>query len=104
MAVINFTPTQKEKYPVPVPENKKFKLLFNSDNQKFGGSDATFNVFKTSRYKSKTAQNGTNNSNKCEDKKISESAQSTTMEFDFHTPAFRELCYLNHKINYRRMI
>ena len=35
--VINFTPVKWEDYQVPVPANKKYKLLLNSDDERFGG-------------------------------------------------------------------
>ncbi len=34
----NFTPVPREKYRVGVPKNKQLKLLFNSDDSKYGGS------------------------------------------------------------------
>ncbi|MCR5546017.1 MAG: 1,4-alpha-glucan branching protein GlgB [Lachnospiraceae bacterium] len=37
--VINFTPMAYDDYRVGVPENKKLKLLLNSEDKKFGGSD-----------------------------------------------------------------
>ncbi|MBP5282596.1 MAG: 1,4-alpha-glucan branching protein GlgB [Lachnospiraceae bacterium] len=35
--VLNMTPIKREKYRVPVPVKKKFKLLLNSDEERFGG-------------------------------------------------------------------
>jgi 1,4-alpha-glucan branching enzyme len=35
--VINFTPVRWENYQIPVPKKKKYKLLLNSDEQRFGG-------------------------------------------------------------------
>ncbi len=35
--VLNMTPVKREKYRVPVPAKKKFKLLLNSDEERFGG-------------------------------------------------------------------
>ena len=37
--VINFTPVAYDDYCVGVPENKKLKLLLNSEDPKFGGKD-----------------------------------------------------------------
>lgn len=37
--VINFTPMAYDDYRVGVPENKKLKLLLNSEDAKFGGKD-----------------------------------------------------------------
>ena len=36
--VLNFTPIERSDYRVGVPENKKYKLLLNSDDKKFGGN------------------------------------------------------------------
>ena len=36
--VLNFTPIARDDYRVGVPENKKYKLLLNSDEKEFGGS------------------------------------------------------------------
>ena len=38
--VINFTPISYEDYRVGVPENKKLKLLLNSEDVKFGGTES----------------------------------------------------------------
>ena len=35
--VLNMTPIKREGYRVPVPKKKKFKLLLNSDEERFGG-------------------------------------------------------------------
>ena len=35
--VLNMTPMKREKYRVPVPVMKKYKLLLNSDEEQFGG-------------------------------------------------------------------
>ena len=35
--VLNMTPMKREKYRVPVPAVKKYKLLLNSDEERFGG-------------------------------------------------------------------
>ena len=35
--VLNMTPVKREKYRVPVPAVKKYKLLLNSDDERFGG-------------------------------------------------------------------
>ena len=35
--VLNMTPIKREGYRVPVPQKKKFKLLLNSDEERFGG-------------------------------------------------------------------
>ena len=35
--ILNMTPIKRENYRVPVPAKKKFKLLLNSDEEKFGG-------------------------------------------------------------------
>ncbi len=35
--VLNMTPIKWEKYRVPVPKKKKYKLLLNSDEERFGG-------------------------------------------------------------------
>ena len=35
--VLNMTPIKREKYRVPVPAKKKYKLLLNSDDERFGG-------------------------------------------------------------------
>ncbi len=35
--VINLTPVKWEQYQVPVPKKKKYKLLLNSDEERFGG-------------------------------------------------------------------
>ena len=37
--VINFTPVRYDDYRVGVPENKKLKLILNSEDPKFGGTD-----------------------------------------------------------------
>ncbi len=34
----NFTPVLREKYRIGVPKNKQLKLLFNSDDEQYGGS------------------------------------------------------------------
>ena len=36
--VVNMTPMRWEKYRVPVPVKKKYKLLLNSDDEQFGGN------------------------------------------------------------------
>ena len=36
--VLNFTPIAREDYRVGVPEEKKYKLILNSDDTKFGGN------------------------------------------------------------------
>lgn len=38
IAVINFTPVVRRNYPIPIKTVKKYELLFNSDDYKFGGS------------------------------------------------------------------
>ncbi len=38
IVVVNFTPVPREKYRVGVPGSKSLKLLFNSDDAKYGGS------------------------------------------------------------------
>ncbi len=38
--VINFTPMEYADYRLGVPENKKLKLILNSDDPKFGGNDS----------------------------------------------------------------
>ncbi|MBO4901819.1 MAG: 1,4-alpha-glucan branching protein GlgB [Lachnospiraceae bacterium] len=38
--VMNFTPIQRDDYRVGVPEAKKYKLLLNSDEERFGGNGA----------------------------------------------------------------
>ena len=35
--ILNMTPIKREGYRVPVPQKKKFKLLLNSDEERFGG-------------------------------------------------------------------
>ncbi len=35
--VLNMTPVKREGYRVAVPKNKKYKLLLNSDEERFGG-------------------------------------------------------------------
>lgn len=35
--VLNFTPMERDDYRVGVPKNKKYKLLLNSDEERFGG-------------------------------------------------------------------
>ncbi len=35
--VLNMTPVKREQYQVPVPKKKKYKLLLNSDEERFGG-------------------------------------------------------------------
>jgi 1,4-alpha-glucan branching enzyme len=35
--VINFTPVRWENYQIPVPKKKKYKLILNSDEKRFGG-------------------------------------------------------------------
>ncbi len=35
--VLNMTPVKREEYRVPVPRKKKYKLLLNSDEERFGG-------------------------------------------------------------------
>lgn len=37
--VINFTPIARDDYCVGVPEKKTYKLILNSEDPKFGGSD-----------------------------------------------------------------
>ena len=37
MFVLNMTPIKREGYTVGVPKKKKYKLLLNSDDEKFGG-------------------------------------------------------------------
>jgi 1,4-alpha-glucan branching enzyme len=37
--VINFTPVERLEYRVGVPAKKTYKLLLNSEDPKFGGSD-----------------------------------------------------------------
>ena len=36
--VCNFTPVARDNYRVGVPEKKTYRLIFNSDDAKFGGS------------------------------------------------------------------
>lgn len=36
--VLNFTPIARDDYRVGVPENKKYRLILNSDEKRFGGS------------------------------------------------------------------
>ena len=38
VVVANFTPVPREKYRVGVPGSKSLKLVFNSDNTRYGGS------------------------------------------------------------------
>ncbi len=38
--VCSFTPVERDDYRVGVPKKKKYKLIFNSDDAKFGGSGA----------------------------------------------------------------
>ena len=38
--VMNFTPIARDDYRVGVPELKKYKLLLNSDEERFGGNGA----------------------------------------------------------------
>ena len=40
MFIINMTPMKWENYKVGVPKKKKYKLLLNSDEARFGGSGA----------------------------------------------------------------
>ena len=35
--VLNMTPVKRDGYRVPVPKKKKYKLLLNSDEERFGG-------------------------------------------------------------------
>ena len=35
--VLNMTPVKREKYRVAVPKNTKYKLILNSDEERFGG-------------------------------------------------------------------
>ena len=35
--VLNMTPVKREGYRVPVPKKKKYRLLLNSDEERFGG-------------------------------------------------------------------
>lgn len=35
--VLNFTPMKWENYQIPVPKKKKYKLILNSDEERFGG-------------------------------------------------------------------
>ena len=35
--VLNMTPVRREQYSVPVPKKKKYRLLLNSDEERFGG-------------------------------------------------------------------
>ena len=37
--VLNFTPVVREHYRIPVPEAGGYRELFNSDDERFGGSD-----------------------------------------------------------------
>jgi 1,4-alpha-glucan branching enzyme len=37
--VINFTPVERSEYRVGVPEKKTYKLILNSEDPKFGGTD-----------------------------------------------------------------
>jgi len=39
IVVCNMTPVPRENYRVGLPEIGKYKLLFNSDDSKYGGSD-----------------------------------------------------------------
>ena len=36
--VCNFTPVAREDYRVGVPKSKQYKLILNSDEEKYGGS------------------------------------------------------------------
>ena len=36
--VVNFTPMARDDYRVGVPEKKKYKLILNSDEKRFGGN------------------------------------------------------------------
>lgn len=38
MFVLNMTPMMRENYQVGVPKKKKYKLLLNSDETRFGGN------------------------------------------------------------------
>ncbi|BFP42397.1 1,4-alpha-glucan branching protein GlgB [Flavobacteriaceae bacterium GF1] len=54
----NFTPVPREKYRVGVPKGKQLKLLFNSDDSKYGGSGTGKKTVKPSN----TPWNGRENS------------------------------------------
>ena len=38
LAVLNFTPMERKDYRIGVPKKKKYKLLLNSDEVRFGGN------------------------------------------------------------------
>ena len=38
MFVFNFTPVEREDYRVGVPVKKSYRLIFHSDDEKFGGN------------------------------------------------------------------
>ncbi|NNE76789.1 MAG: 1,4-alpha-glucan branching enzyme, partial [Pricia sp.] len=44
----NFTPVPRKDYQIGVPRNKKYKEIFNSDGEKYGGSGMANKVVKTS--------------------------------------------------------
>jgi 1,4-alpha-glucan branching enzyme len=39
IVICNMTPVPRENYRVGLPDTGKYKLLFNSDDSKYGGSD-----------------------------------------------------------------
>ena len=40
LVICNFTPVQRENYKIGIPYPGEYKEIFNSDDKRFGGSDA----------------------------------------------------------------
>ena len=50
IAVCNFVPVERTDYKIGVPMKGRYKLVFNSDAEEFGGSGVTEKSFKTKHY------------------------------------------------------
>lgn len=50
IAVCNFVPVERRDYKIGVPQKGRYKLVFNSDAEEFGGSGITEKSFKTTHY------------------------------------------------------
>lgn len=50
IAVCNFVPVERHEYKIGVPQKGRYKLVFNTDAEEFGGSGITEKSFKTTHY------------------------------------------------------
>lgn len=50
ITVCNFVPAERHDYKIGVPQKGKYKLIFNSDDKKFGGTGMTEKTFTTQHF------------------------------------------------------